>query len=127
MSPQRLGKKIWPRGSQTACSQLANHQSCKKCTKVKISPDLNLRNKNFPNFPHFFRPIFLTFTKIFSFSPVFPHFFLIFSLLSSFFGVFSSFFLYFPQFFLHFFVASFDPLNFPQFPQKYFPIFNFFP
>merc|ERR1712078_419041 len=102
MSPQRLGKKIWPRGSQTACSQLANHQSCKKCTKVKISPGSNLRNKNFPNFPHFFRPIFLIFTKIFSFSPVFPHFL---GSFPHFFFIFHIFF-FFSSFFPHFFLAS---------------------
>ena len=83
-------------------------------------------------------PIFLIFSAQFSsFLTTFPHFhqyFLIFSLLSSFFWVFSSFFSLFssflssfPQCFPHFFVESFFPLNFPQFPQKYFPIFNFFP
>ena len=102
-------------------------QSCKKCTKVKKnSPDLNLRRKKIPNFPHFF-------AQFSSFLPKCPHFhlyFLIFSLLSSFFGVISSFFLYFPNFFLLFlifFLASFFPLNFPQFPQKHFPILNFVP
>ena len=108
----------------------------------KKSPDLILRNKNVPNFPHFFDQFSSFFTEISSFAPVFPNFFLIFSvfysffslflifsLFSSFFGIFSSFFLYFPHFFSsfpHFFLASFFPLNFPQFPQKYFPIFNFF-
>ena len=81
-----------------------------------------MRNKNFTIFSHFFRPIFLIFTEISSFSPVFPHFFFIFLILL----VFSSFFLYFPHFF--FFPSFFPHIIFSsQFSQKYFPIFNCFP
>ena len=84
-------------------SILISHKTrvAKNAQKLKKSPYLNLGNKNFLNFPHFLRPIFLIFTEISSFSPVFPHFFFTFLIFFLLFLIFSS---------HHFFLSIF--LNF---------------
>ena len=99
-------------------------------TKKQIPRILIWGEKKIPNFLHFFRPIFFIFNQNFLIFTSISSFFLILSSFSSiclsfrhFLFIFFNFFSSFP----HFFLASFFPLNFPQFPQKYFPIFNFFP